>query len=130
MEILKQILNEEQFNNIIKLRIDPWVTYQSIIVRKNNIENPIYIIHSNLPSIIELNDEDEILDSNYGEDYIIGSYETTKIIFNDIIFSDLQTVEILGDVLMFTVNGLFELTNVRLEDETLIYDDVVYLGLN
>lgn len=130
MEILKQILNEEQFNNIIKLKIDPWVTYQSIIVRKNNIENPIYMIHSNLPSIIELNDEDEILDSNYGEDYIIGGYETTKINFNDIIFSDLEIIETLGDVLMFTVNGLFELTNVRLEDETLIYDDVVYLGLN
>ena len=130
MENIKKFLSDEEFDHLSNMNIKPWVCYQSIMIIKSDAKNPIYIMHDNIPSITEKNENDEILE-DVSDNYVVGDYENTPIKFFDLIFSDLNNRTYLGDSLLLTTNGLFSLCNANIDFDKkhIYYDDVSYHGL-
>jgi len=130
MRNLEKIFGSERFETISKLAINPLevTIFNSIIFKKDENDNePIYLTHLNLPSIED--DESEIdpgfvynSKENTEDDYVTGDYFWNPIKYTDIIFSNLNPTDILGDIILITEKEVFELTNVSLDGDYLFYD--------
>jgi hypothetical protein len=131
---LEHILGQRPYELIKNFNIPSGkhVVYTSTILRKDDIENPIYITHSSLPEI-EDDIETEIINLNLeGEEdeYVIGDYMWTPINYSDITFTNLNPVNKLGDVYFITNDGIFELENVEVGSDTnlMFYDEAILIN--
>ena len=132
MRNLEKIFGEERWKEISKLAINPLevTIYNSILFKKDGDNDPIYLTHTNLPTLLD--DEGEIINSKfvYDEDYITGDYFWDTIDFTNIVFTDLTPVDVLGDVILITANEVFELADVSIDfdENRLFYDEAVLIN--
>lgn len=128
---LKQIVGQEQYDIIKKFSIfDSKTTiFKSTLFRKDDLENPIYLQHQNMP---ELNDdiETEIINlflEGEEDEYVVGDYMWVPISYTDITFTDLTPITILGDCYFISNDGVFELENVEVDSDTnlIFYDEAI-----
>ena len=132
MRNLEKIFGEERWKEISKLAINPMevTIYNSIMFKKYGSNDPIYLTHTNLPTLID--SEGDVIDSKYvtDEDYIIGDYFWDTIDYTNIVFTDLIQVDRLGDVILITANEVFELADVSIDfdENRLFYDEAVLVN--
>ena len=132
MRNLEKIFGEERWKEISKLEINPLeiTIYNSIILKKNGDINPIYLTHTNLPTLVD--GEGEIIDSKFvsDEDYVVGDYFWDTIDYTNIIFTDLMPTNDLGDIILITKNEVFELLNVSIDfdENRIFYDEAVLIN--
>ena len=131
MRNLEKIFGSERWKEISKLAIEPseLTIYNSVIFKKDENNDPIYLTHTNLPSLLD--DDSEIKPEFVTtEDYVMGDYCWNPIDYTDIIFTDLTPVTELGDIILITENEVFELLNVSIDEEEgrMFYDEAVLIN--
>lgn len=124
---LQHILGQDLYNRIEKFNIPSGkhVVYTSTILRKDDIENPIYLTHARLPELFDDINTEDLGDEN-GE-YIVGDYKWLPVVYSDITFTNLTQINKLGDIYFVTKEGVFELTDVTLDldGQIMIYEEAV-----
>jgi hypothetical protein len=103
-------------------------TYHSILIPMDYQNEPIRITHSNKPMIEELVENDEIIQTKFDDEYILGGYKWTEIRLLDIPFTDLKQRDELGDCILITSDGIFKLLNTKILESYLFYEEAVMLN--